>query len=201
MNKQMKKVLVFTAMVLIAMGAEAQKGSLYLGANNIRLLPFGQGSTANVVGTGFSVLSRGNASVTMYGIAPEIGYFVSDKWVIGGVFGVGGAAVKDAKDTYFSYAIRPYVRYFLHQNERFGFYLQGGFDFELLKYGSAKTTTWSAGILPGVSCALSSHFSVTAAFGKLGYQSQKESGASNATNTFALSLDASTLQLGLYYKF
>jgi hypothetical protein len=192
----MKKLLFFTLALVLGVSANAQKGSFYLGLNNISLW----GGTDGI-GTGVAFQSQGDYSATAYGIAPEIGYYVSNKVVVGAVLGIGGVSVKDANDNPFSFEISPYVRYFLHQIGNFGFYLQGGIDFAQLSYGDAKETNWGIGILPGVAYSLSNHFSLTASFGELGYASSKLDSAADATNTFGLRLDASTLKFGLAYKF
>jgi outer membrane protein len=203
----MKKLLIFTAVALIAISANAQQGSLYVGLGNISFWDNGDGFT----GTGIAVASQGDNSTTFYGLAPEIGYFLSDDLAIGTGIGIGGRSVKDDDNTYFSFEISPYVRYFIKRSDNFGFYLQGGFGFASTtngKYRNANgdlkdntTTLFEIGVVPGVSYALSDNFSLTASFGQLGYSSSKAASADDALNVFGLSLDASTLQFGLFYTF
>lgn len=192
------------ALIGFNFNATAQQGSFYVGASNI-----GVNHDGNYIGTGVSFISTGDNKTTLYGFAPELGYYVSDRVAIGGIIGISGSSIKDTKDKSFNFGISPYVRYFLHQGDNFGFYLQGGVDFlqeksEDTYKGESTTTTWGVGLLPGVSYALSSHFSVLASFGTLGYTSNevKETGADNRTNnTFGLNLDASTLKFSLRYTF
>jgi hypothetical protein len=199
----MKKLIIISAMTLLALNATAQQGAFYLGLSNIGIR---QTTVDNLnPGTGVAIVSIGEEGGTAYGLAPEIGYYVSDNVAIGGILGFSGYSLKNDRGNGFNFGISPYVRYFLHQGENFGFYLQGqvGFLHQKDEAGANENTvtTWGIGILPGVSYALSSNFSVLASFGALGYTSQKAKGASDATNTFGLSLDASTLNFSLRYTF
>jgi outer membrane protein len=198
----MKKLIILSAMALMAFTATAQKGAFYIGASNISFFtPSNNSYEVNGLATGISNISYGDYSITSYGIAPELGYYVSDRVAIGGVIGFGGYSIKDSDDSGFGFEFSPYVRYFLYQGETFGFYLQGNVSILYQDLNDAKLTTWGLGINPGVSYALSTHFSLSASFGVLGYLSQKAKGASDALNTFALNLDASTLNFSLRYTF
>ncbi|MDR0691518.1 MAG: porin family protein [Prevotellaceae bacterium] len=197
----MKKLFIISVMAFMAFTATAQQGAFYLGLSNISFLR----SDLPNVGTGVGIVSQGDNGATGYGFAPEVGYYVSDRIAIGGIIGFSGYTIKNNGGDGFNFGFSPYVRFFLHQSENFGFYLQGELDFlhQTSEVGSAKNTvtTWGLGIAPGVSYALSSHFSVLASFGSLGYASQKVKDAPDATNTFGLSLDASTLNFSLRYTF
>jgi outer membrane protein len=205
----MKKLFIISAMAVMAFTANAQKGNFYVSASNINFF----GSNNSEISTGFNIESFGKAKTTTYGFAPELGYHVSDRVAVGAALGFSGRTVKDSDEKKFNFGVNPYVRYFLHQSENFGFYLQGGVDFlqekrEERDYSISEPTikkrtftTWGVSVVPGVSYALSSHFSLLASFGVLGYTSSKEKDAKDATNTFGLNLDASTLQFSLRYTF
>jgi outer membrane protein len=198
----MKKLFIISALALIAFNANAQQGAFYVGASNVGFI--GNNDLPSI-GTGIAIVSYGDQGATVYGIAPEFGYYVSDRVAIGTAIGFSGYTIKNDGGEGFNFGFSPYVRYFLHQGENFGFYLQGEFDFlrQENEVGANKNTltSWGIGVVPGVSYALSSHFSVLASFGLLGYASQKEKGANDALNTFGLNLDASTLNFSLRYTF
>jgi outer membrane protein len=198
--KKMKKLFIISALALIAFNANAQKGSFYVGASNISFI----NSEFDIVGTGISHMSQGSNGGTAYGIAPELGYYLSDNVILGGIIGFSGYTLENSAGSGFNFGFRPYVRYFLYKGEHFGFYLQGGIGFlhQKNEIGNAEKTvnTWDIAVLPGVSYALSSHFGISASFGQLGYESEKEKGT-DAMNTFGLNLNASTLNFTLSYTF
>ncbi|MCL2510493.1 MAG: porin family protein [Bacteroidales bacterium] len=207
----MKKVLV--VVFVLAMGsAFAQTGSWYVGTS--AMTPF-QGDDA-VFTTGFLMEnSPGDVTKTTFGIAPEVGYFVTDKLSVG--LGVGfnlisDKAGKDAdalKTT--AFGVNPYARYFLISAGNFSFYVQGGLSYvsSTAEYiagvdadGKAKIekadaiNTLEIGFNPGIAYKLGDKFGLTASFGKLYYKDLGED-----TNELGLKIDASSLKLGLHYSF
>jgi outer membrane protein len=197
----MKKLIIISAMALMAISATAQKGAFYLGLNNVGFI----NSNVPSIGTGVSIISQGDNGLTVYGFAPEIGYYLSDRVAIGGAIGFSGYTAKNDRGSGFNFGFSPYVRYFVHQGENFGFFLQGEVDFlrqeDEVGVSDNTLTSWGVGVIPGVSYALSSHFSVLASFGVLGYASIKQEGVDDAINTFGFNLDASTLNFSLRYTF
>ena len=197
----MKKVLVLVVVFVLAMGsAFAQKGSWYIGTSAMTSIDLDFGWESAFV-TGFMMAKVDDETATSFGIAPEAGYFLSDKFSVG--LGVAFNLTKlpvfgrDVKTT--AFGVNPYVRYFAISKGNFGFYLQGGLSFVSTKAdyeGAAALNTFYIGINPGVSYKLGDKFGLTAAFGNLGYASYGED-----VSEFGLNIDMSSLRFGLHYSF
>lgn len=192
----MKKLLTLVAVALFAMGASAQQGSMYIGASDINFWNDG-GS----VGTGFYYEKKGDNKTTEFGLTPEFGYFLEDNIVLGGVVGFNywknDTGVTDSKKT--TIRVNPYLRYYAIQEGNFGLYLQGNVNWEYET--EAKENTIGVFFNPGVSYAISSKFTATATFGRLGYQYSKADADKDAKNEFGLKLNMSSLNFGLSYTF
>ena len=207
----MKKVLVVLVLVVLTMGsAFAQKGTWYIGTSAMTSLTDLDDPGSAFV-TGVMVGKVDDATATCFGIAPDAGYFVSDKFSVG--LGVAfnlmsEKANKDAdafKTT--SFGVNPYVRYFAISKGNFGLYLQGGLSFISCTADEPDPITWkpksgdafnvfNIGINPGISYKLGDNFGVTAAFGYLGYAS-----VGDDASAFGLNVDMSTLRFGLSWSF
>ena len=197
----MKKVLVVVLVSVLTMGsAFAQKGAWYIGTSAMTsVATFDNPGTAFT--TGFMMDKAGDEQTMCFGIAPDAGYFVSDKFSVGlGVaFNLTSWKVDsdtDAVNTT-AFGINPYARYFFISKGNFGLYLQGG-----LSYVSSKVedldavNTFYIGINPGIAYTLGSNFGITASFGNLGYTNYAEE-----VSRFGLNVDASSLRIGLHYSF
>jgi len=204
----MKKVLVLVAVFALTMGsAFAQKGTWYVGTSAMTSVtdleePGTAFVTGFIVGKAKDPFFGDDLTVTSFGIAPEAGYFLSDKFSVG--LGVAFNLTKvsedrrgDVKTT--SFGINPYARYFLISKGNFGFYMQGGLSYVSSKDDSDDAeafNTFYIGINPGVCYKLGDNFGVTASFGNLGYTSYGED-----VSAFGLNVDMSSLRFGLHYSF
>ncbi len=190
----MKKFLTLAVVALIAMSASAQKGSMYIGASSINFSDQGD------LGTGFIYAKSGDNKMTGFGITPEFGYFFEDNMAFGIMAGYGYTKTElnggDSKTS--TIRINPYLRYFLNQSGNFGFYIQGGVNYEYET--EAKSNLIGVNFMPGVSYAISPKFTATATFGNLGYEYFKQDGL-DAANGFGLNLKMSSLMFGLSYCF
>lgn len=85
----MRKLLFLLTLSLFVIGANAQKGSWYIGTTTMGITApeaTATGITATTVqmGTGFNYFKVNDAvKVTNFGVAPEVGYFISDKFALG----------------------------------------------------------------------------------------------------------------------
>ncbi len=207
----MKKFLSLALIAFFALSASAQKGSFYLGTSGMN--PFGAASTEVDTDvpfvfspmTGFSIINaEGDESLTSWGLAPEIGYFVSDNVAVGlglfytsssydsGMSGVDAIALN-------TFGINPYVRYYLINKGAFRMYGQADFVYASAKMdadGAESTDFFSIGVKPGISYNLSDRFAINATFGNLGYEDVKDN-----YSKFGLNLDMSSLKFGFTVSF
>ena len=203
----MKKILTIVAALFIMAGsASAQKGSFYLGFAGInpisKIYPNMGGimdyTMGNILGTGVMYSKDGDDSVITFGIAPEFGYFIADRFAVG--LGAGFNYMSEKEEGHDSegtitWGVNPYARFYPVKGERFGLYLQLGFN-----YFSRKKEAWSeaqdifsVGITPGISYNVSERIAIHATFGFLGYAH------TDTNDTFGLNLDGKTLMFGLTF--
>jgi len=192
----MKKTLAIVAALIMAGGAFAQKGTFYLGATGITF-PMGPSESTFITGVVYN--KNGSNSMTAFGIAPELGYFISDKWALG--LGVGfnyysmdnGSSSSNA----ITWGVNPYICYYAVTMDKFNLYFQGD-----LSYTSNKPEHFDAsnifyvGISPGISYDLSEKFCIYATFGNFGYYHY-----GNSTSSLSLQLDPNALSFGLLFLF
>lgn len=180
-------------MVLSVMSVSAQKGTWYLGTSGINLIS-GDGAIHKI--TGFSVYDpEGGEKLTTFGLAPEVGFFVSDNIALGlGAF-YSHAKSGDAKMN--TFGVNPYARYYFYTNGNFKAY--GQFDVLYASQkpkGGSSIAAFSIGARPGISYNLSNNVAINATYGFLGYEDVEDS-----VSSFGLSLDASALQFGFTIAF
>ena len=175
----MKKLFFALAMLALTSAASAQ---LYVGgALNI-------GYTQSNLNK-----SKNYDSEFNFGIAPQIGYAVSDKWDIGAYVGYNYGEdkryrVHDTytginKDLYHGISVTPYTRYYFAEANKFRFFFEGRLSFD---YGMVGTyvkgeddidedhdNSFMLGlnVIPGISYELNEHFSLEMglSFLRLGY--------------------------------
>ncbi len=210
----MKKFIALAIVVLCVMSVSAQKGTWYLGTSGFA--PFGdisdefasEGYAGVVMGpmTGFSTLDVKDAyTATSFGLAPEVGYFITDNLALGlGIYYTNSALKPEggSKTSFNTFGVNPYARYYFLAKGDFKMY--GQFN---IAYGTTKADTDGAksfdalaiNVMPGVSYNLSERFAINATFGDFGYASMKHDDF-KATG-FGLNVDMSTLQFGFSVAF
>lgn len=178
----MKKIFMTLAAAVLAISASAQ---VYLGG-----------------AAGLTSVSHDGNSTTNFVIMPEIGYNLDDNWALGISVGYGESG-KDATKVK-TFIVNPYARYTFAKFSKVNLFVDGGFSFENVDSKSLgyKVNTWGIGLKPGVAVNLNEKFSLVAHLGYLGYESAKpDFDGAKATNTFGLSVDATTVNFGFYYNF
>ena len=194
----MKKTLLIAVALIVAGSALAQERKFYLGVCGISV-PIVRTLEIPAFITGVSYRKAHDDKTTTFGIAPEVGYFISDRFAVG--LGVGfNYTSKDNRGTtsnVITWGVNPYARFYAVKADRFGFYLQGGVSYASEKEESASEadTMFYAGIKPGVSYSISDRFTINATFGNLGYFDNGH------YSNFELSLSAATLAFGLTISF
>lgn len=180
----MKKLMLTAMVALFAVAANAQ--DLFLGG------------TVNF-------WDNSDAKHTSFGIAPEIGYNLSDAWALGMQVGYSYEKVDEIKIN--SIGVAPYARYSYLIAGPVKLFLDGGFDFETAKLkGGDSYNAWSIGIHPGVSIALNNKFSLVAHIGFLGYQDVDDEIAPayaelGKEKGWGLKMSGYNLSFGFYYNF
>ena len=117
--------------------------------------------------TFFASEKLGRTSHSTINVAPDLGWFVGDKWAVGirpaVGFGLNTSPENDRIRT-FSLEIVPYARYRLLAYNRFGFWAEAD---PRLYYSQSKgettdvrTTTYGASLLPVLTYQLNSHLSM-----------------------------------------
>ena len=135
------------------------------------------------VGGSFHINSRLSEEKSLYiGFSPDLGYTVGD-WCFGSVLDLaiqdGGAA----------FTATPYVEYYFWNSGPVSFFVEGGVGLTW-----DKVFSYNPYVAPGISFAISDHWSVLGHIGRLGYDSLTKS------LEFSIS-KAASLSLGLYYSF
>lgn len=198
----MKKILVVLALSLFVTGAFAQKGKVYVGTSVMSpVSALNPEDRFDNFQTGFNYTKKGDAKTITFGLAPEVGYFVSDNWAIGLGVAFNYKSFKENSDAdninTTGWGVNPYARYYACKADKFSFYLQGGFHYasNKVKDQDAKNQ-WGINIVPGVAYNLSEKFAINATFGKVGYNDYD-----NDHTSFGIDLNMSTLLFGLTYTF
>ncbi len=182
---------MMAVIALSVISVNAQKGTLYLGTNNIG----GESIESNVSTTpafftGFWATDDAGMKTSTIGINPEVGYFLQDNLAVG--LGIGLSY--ETEGEVFGYGFAPYVRYYFKTINNFSLYGQCQYSYASNDQDGHRAY-WDLGVKPGIAYNLTDRFALTATYGFLGYQEQ---GASNA---MGLKLDWSTLNFGLSVSF
>ena len=202
----MKKILTIVAAIFIMAGsASAQQGSFYLGFAGIN--PIGAvygGVYASFAAlqfkaprTGVTYHKDGDHTTLTLGLAPEFGYFISDRFAVG--LGVGFNYISEKEEGHDSegttvWGVNPYARYYPVKVDRFGLYLQLGLNYLSMKWeGSDAKDMYSVGLTPGISYNVSERVAIHAVFGFLGYAHFGKN------DFFGFNIDGSSIMFGLTF--
>ncbi len=199
----MKKVFIIVSLVLTGITANAQ---WYAGGS----LNFGTATDKDNDG------NKQN-TVTSFGLSPEIGYYLNDRFDIGLAFGIGTASTKnhtaDTKRTITTWSVAPYVRYSFIQFGKFEVIGRGSLSVEGAKAkdesdNEIKSTTFGINITPVLAYNLTDHLTLQTGlnFASIGFNSTnvKDGGSENGFNFGFDSTDVTTLgdiTVGFIYKF
>lgn len=202
----MKKVFLMAAMMVATVAASAQ---VYIGGG----INFGTHKDSYVDVNG----AKAPDAETSFGISPEVGYKLNDKWAVGIALGYDHSKQGDDKNNKFS--IMPYARYTFVKWNRVGLFADAQFKFYSTKYTTKditgynettgepiygdvddKTTGWNIGIRPGISVGLTDKLTFITKVGWLGYGSEKPDGENmKASSDFGLNVDLTNVQFSLLF--
>lgn len=166
----MKKLLLVLAIGLAA--AFSANAQLYLGGS----LHFGTNQTFN------DKLEE----TALIQINPEVGYWLSDKWAVGGIIGFdNGMGRIDVE-------IIPYVRYSLLEMGPVSLFLDGQLGFAISSAGGETQFGFAGvGVAPGIAIPVGDHLSFVGHLGRIGYY----------RGSFEIDCSPATIGMGLYYAF
>ncbi len=189
----MKKVIVLIAAVVMAASVNAQwyvsTGNFGGNLSLVDLIGLGEGEI-----TPGALMFTGIKSVdgeTAWGLAPEIGYNLNDKWSVG--LGLGYAHFAEKEN---AYGFNAYARWFGYRNGNFSLYLQADFKYSAMSGDNAPDlNAYSVGVIPGAAYSFNDHFSMNASLGNLGYSKIKDQ-----DGVFSLNIN-NGLNFGLTYSF
>jgi hypothetical protein len=207
----MKKIILTSCIALLAIGANAQKGSWYLGGN------LGFNSTSHKAETGNNVIT--GPTVSTWTISPEVGTFLTDNIQFGiGLTNVGQRMkLNDSLNTITNnskFGGTIYSRYFFGKGNFRPFVganisiLPGVMKTKTSIFGLSNTTTsntfdFGANINVGFAYALSNKVSVLGSFGTVGYSSSSVTTNKTTVTTSNIGLDAGSLgnrfTIGVYF--
>jgi hypothetical protein len=207
----MKKVLL-SVVALLAFGfanaQEKKEGGAGLASGNIVLLgDFNYTST-----------SQDDVKSSVFGLAPGVGYMMSDNLMLLGSIGISTGTVsspgtEDVKIN--GLGLNAGVRYFFTPADKFSLSIGGQLGYGSIssnlgvdEFGDqevladdVKTSTISFNVPVGLHYFMNDNFAITTTFGGLGYSSSKaDTDGAEAKNTFGLNLNMSSLSFGLLYK-
>ena len=212
----MKKLFIFVAAALLSISANAQ---WYVGGM-VGLDVNGEGSD-NLIGSG-------KTTDLNFNLAPEVGYFLSDKLAVGGYFSINAGShnnkIQDkiegqdseTSTTRFHWAIEPYVKYKFWGIGKFGIWGQADvwIGTSTTKYKGAVNSPvpnvdYGIEVLPVLTYSLNEHFTLDAYIDcvSLSYNgschNDKKNDIKNTSNSFGLgaATRGSILSVGFHYNF
>jgi hypothetical protein len=207
----MKKIILTVAAVFALSFANAQdkkEGGAGLASGDIVLT-----ADAN-----YTSISYGDAKASTFGIAPGVGYMMSDNLMLLGSIGISSGTADTAGDDLKinGLGLNAGVRYFFTPADKFSLSIGGQIGYgstssnldyveadgtPVLLGDSVKTTTISLNVPVGLHYFMNDNFAITATFAGLGYSSSKEdTDDAEAKNTLGLNLNMSAINFGLIYK-
>jgi opacity protein-like surface antigen len=199
----MKKVILTVAAVFAFGFANAQDKKENSGEG------FSNGDVFVSGSFGFGSEKTGDEKISGFNIAPKVGFFVADNIAIGGKLGYASTTRTDAPSPDFKtneFTVGAFGRYYATPSSQFSIFGELGFDYVSGKQeqgaNELKRDGFDIAVGPGVSYFLSSNFAMEASWGMLGYSTRKnDTPNAEATNSFGLNVNLSSINFGLVYKF
>lgn len=191
----------------------------------------GNASAQDYIGGSFSfqagiVGHNGTTSSTTFNVAPDLGWFIGEKWAVGirPWIGFGKSTTSsDAENTTFSVGLKPYARYQLLTYNRFGLWAEADPQISFTSNKSltgrgevisnTRSTTWGVVALPVLTYQLNSHIDLETRLNLFSFSMLSNHTFHNDhdfQNSFTCGLSASTkdvmdtlgdISIGFIYKF
>lgn len=196
------KKLIFTAVAVFGfISLQAQENQLNEG--------FSKGDVFTTGSFGFSSSKQGNVKSTNINFSPSVGYFLTENVALGGRLNFSNNKVEATLGEFNSsgFGAEVFGRYYFTPASKFSVFGElaagiGNSKNEDAFGNENKTKSYGINAGLGLHYFLNSNFAIQAGWTGLGYNSSKPdiSGA-DSTNTFNFSLNMSTINFGLLYKF
>jgi hypothetical protein len=197
----MKKLFIILAAAAMAVSVNAAKGDMVLSGS----LGFATGDNIAVYVPQVDETFEGKG--TMFSIAPNFTYFLSNKFGIGGKVGVSVLS-PDGGDTGTIFGVGVFGRYYLYQTEKFGIFAHAGLDVDFAseEFAGTSFTLVNFGVKPGIQYFINKKWSVETSFANilnLVSVSPKDGDSSTAfdLNVNPFALDFAPLTLTVNYHF
>ena len=204
---------------------------LLLGLVASLLFCTGNASAQDYIGGSISfqssiVSSNGTTNTTALNMAPDLGWFIGDKWAVGIRPWIGhgkSTSGTETESTTFSLGIKPYARYQLLAHNRFGLWAEADPQLSFTQNSSntksglllskTRSTTWGVVVLPVLTYQLNDHISLESrlnlfSLAFVGSHTTRDDGYIH--DSFSYGLSATTkdvtgtlenITIGLLYKF
>ena len=146
------------------------------------------------LGGAASVAHSGSYKSLTMSLRPDVGYSFGQLSVgVAAVFETYHSNLDESNTTSFGFS--PYLQYFVWSSGNFSFYLEGGVGYYRLTSSAPEDsfTRWTPYLAPGISFAVTEHWSLEGQLGRLEYNS-------HLRNT-EFSWMGDDVRVGLYYTF
>ena len=193
----MRKLLFAAALVAFGFTANAQEEQTF---------GFAKGDLFISGSVTFSNESTGDVKKNDFEVAPKVGYFLSENIALGAKVGYTTSksdnGTADANNN--AFAVGAFGRYYFTPASKFSLFGELAADY--MSYDNEYPTVvegdgFGANLGAGLNYFVSSNFSIEAGVGVLGFNSTKDDGADDATNTFSVGGDWTNVTFGVNYKF
>jgi len=183
-------------------------------------LAFAQPEKGNILLNGSLNFDLGSSSADVstftLGVTPKVGYFVTDKIVVGLDLGIAmnnsNDKASDIKTSGLEFGGGAFARYYVMPKDHFAMFFEGGVN---TSFGSSSVETagvsvdgpstfsLNAGITPGISVYVSKKIALEANYGFLGYTSSSSElgGVKTSQGNFGLNLNPNTMRFGVSILF
>lgn len=175
----MKKFLLLLAVAMISIAANAQ---VYVGGE-------------------VGLWRNSDANRTTFGIQPEVGYNLSDKWALG--ISVGFQHLYQDGTSYNGMSVDPYARWSFVKFGPVSLFLDMGFGVASYKSNDwdDSRTGWRIGVQPGVRVSLAKHIDFVAHAGFFGYREADDNFSPYGEQGFGFLVSGNDLSFGINYNF
>lgn len=153
--------------------------------------------------------NKDDLGLTVFSVAPEVGYNLDEKWAVGAEVGYGYVKAQSEKLNVLHLEklnvlhFSPYARYTCYETGIVRLFLDGGLGIASVKVNGAsdRENGFEIGVKPGVAIKLTDKFSLIAKVGFLGYRDDYAASEEYASQGFGFNLSGTDLKFGFQVNF